>query len=234
MSKHFGLIGGTVFYEQDFLKNPEHHHIETEFGKALIIQSGSLYYVPRHGLSDDDYTLPHEINHPANLAALKNLGIKEVIGVCSTGTLRTAIPPGSLVAPHDYISLYQGPTAASKEERHIIPALSKKVRGKILLAAKKIDLTLTGEGVYWQSPGPRLETKAEVRLISGFADIVGMTMASEASVSQELGLAYASICSVDNFAHGLSSTELTEVDIRKNAQKSTEDIFRIVKEYIEL
>ena len=70
-------------------------------------------------------------------------------------------------------------------------------------------------GVYFQTKGPRFETKAEIRMMAQFADVVGMTMAQEASTAQEIGLEYASICSVDNYANGVSSYSISEEDVRK-------------------
>jgi 5'-methylthioadenosine phosphorylase len=64
-------------------------------------------------------------------------------------------------------------------------------------------------GVYWQTFGPRFETPAEIRYIARFADVVGMTVASECVVAGDLGLAYAAVCVVDNLANGVGESELT-------------------------
>ena len=68
---------------------------------------------------------------------------------------------------------------------------------------------LVDGGVYWQAFGPRFETPAEIRLIAQYADVVGMTMASECIVAGELGLSYAAVCIVDNLANGLGDQPLT-------------------------
>ena len=64
-------------------------------------------------------------------------------------------------------------------------------------------------GVYWQTFGPRFETPAEIRFIAQFADVVGMTVASECVLAGELGVAYAAVCVVDNLANGLGHHALT-------------------------
>ena len=69
--------------------------------------------------------------------------------------------------------------------------------------------------------------------MSQAADLVGMTMASEAIVARELDMAYASLCSVDNYAHGLEDKELTMEKILWRARRNAESIVRIVKSYIE-
>jgi 5'-methylthioadenosine phosphorylase len=69
--------------------------------------------------------------------------------------------------------------------------------------------------------------------MSRFADIVGMTMASEAVIAQELDIPYASICSVDNFAHGIGRQKLTLEGILEHARRNTESIIRIILKYLE-
>jgi len=74
------------------------------------------------------------------------------------------------------------------------------------------DVELADGGVYWQTIGPRFETPAEIRLIASYADVVGMTIASECVLAGELGLAYAAICVVDNLANGVGGAPLAVED----------------------
>ena len=79
-------------------------------------------------------------------------------------------------------------------------------------------------GVYWQAPGPRLETRAEIGLIAAHADVIGMTVASECIVAGELGLAYAAICMVDNLANGVAGlSDLTLEDWTRQRESPTWD-----------
>ncbi len=234
MSDLIGLVGGTVFYGQDFFKHAELKEIETRFGQAMVLITDRLAYIPRHGIKGAPYILPHLINHPANFSGLKELGVAEVIGVNSSGSLRLSLQPGSIILPDDYICLSDIPSAVEDNPRHIIPVLSSEVRSRLLSAADRAKVDIVTEGVYWQSTGPRLETKAEIRYFSQHADVIGMTMASEAAVAQELDLPYASLCSVDNYAHGLSSTPLTEGEIGANAAVNAEKMFRVILSYLGL
>jgi purine nucleoside phosphorylase len=84
-----------------------------------------------------------------------------------------------------------------------------------------------------KTAGPRLETRAEITMMAQFADLVGMTMASEAIIAQELEIPYASLCSVDNFAHGLADSELTMEKILWHARRNAETILRILTRYLE-
>ena len=64
-------------------------------------------------------------------------------------------------------------------------------------------------GTYWQAIGPRFETPAEIRMIAAHAEVIGMTLASECVAATELGLAFASICTVDNLANGIGGEVLS-------------------------
>ena len=232
MTHYIGLMAGTVFYRQEYFCEAEKRIIDTRFGPATVLLSGAWAYVPRHGIEGEPYLPPHKVNHPANLTALKSLGVDEVVGVNSCGSLRPSLGPGSVVLPSDYISLSTVATIFEDIRGHIIPCLSEKVRCKLSRAAEIAEVHLVEGGIYWQNPGPRLETKAEIRLQSHYADMVGMTLASEATVAQELGMEYASLCSVDNHAHGLSPMSLSSEEILDNANANSVKILRIMQAYL--
>ncbi|MDY6851800.1 MAG: MTAP family purine nucleoside phosphorylase [Thermodesulfobacteriota bacterium] len=229
MTTLIGLVAGTVFYQKDYFKDAEKKEVQTKFGPAVVFLTRDWAYVPRHGLEGEQYVPAHKINYPANFSALKELGIVEVIGVNSAGSLRPSLEPGTIVLPHDYISLSQVATVFDDYNTHITPQLSHRVREKLIVAAKSAGIHMVEGGVYWQNQGPRLETKSEIRFQSHYADMVGMSMASEATVAQELGLEYASLCSVDNHAHGLSPTPLTEKEIMANAAANAERMFKVIQ-----
>ena len=229
-----GLIAGTVFYGIDLFSEAEERELETPYGPALVLVTERVAYLPRHGLDEEAYVLPHRINHPANLYALKELGASEVIGVNSTGSLRRALAPGSIVVPDDFISFFDAPTTAVNQALHVAPAISAKLRRRLVEAARRAGIEVHDGGTYWQSRGPRLETRAEIKVIQAFADVVGMTLGSEAGVAQELGLAYASLCSVDNYAHGLAASPLTEDEIRQGARANSQKMMAIFRQLLEM
>jgi len=224
----FGLIAGTITFEAELFPGAETRTLDTPFGPALVVVDETWAYVPRHGLDEDRYVLPHRINHPANLSALRSLGVSEVVCLGSTGSLRPDLAPGTLVVPEDFISLLVSPTVVSDRPEHALPAFSQAVRGRLLDAAGRAGVEVRDGGVYFQTTGPRLETRAEIRLLAQFADLVGMTVGSEAAVAAELGLPLAALCSVDNFAHGVSDQELSAEIIRAEANKAVERIRRIL------
>ncbi len=88
-------------------------------------------------------------------------------------------------------------------------------------------------GTYVQTIGPRLETRAEIKMLKRFGDIVGMTLASEATLAMELELPYASICSVDNYCHGIHKTPLTMDEIFQNVANNARTIENILNTFID-
>jgi 5'-methylthioadenosine phosphorylase len=100
-------------------------------------------------------------------------------------------------------------------------------------AAAAAGVVVVDKGVYWQTMGPRLETKAEIVMMAGYAEVVGMTMASEAIVAKELDMEYASLCSVDNYAHGIEERELSMEQILRQSRENAESVNRIISKYLE-
>jgi len=231
--KPVGIISGTIpLHEDDFFKELSETSVGSAFGSALVFMSDKVAFIPRHGTDAQNGIPPHRINHRANLMALQEMGVEEVIGINSTGSLKRDIPPGMIVIPDDYISLSDVPTIFDGRAVHITPVLSDRIRERLIVTAGQLEIPVRERGVYWQTSGPRLETKAEIRLMSQFADIVGMTMASEATIAGELGLSYAAVCSVDNYGHGLLETPPEAEKIAQGARRNIRTILKIIEGYI--
>ena len=168
----------------------------------------------------------------ANLGALKELGVTEVVGINSTGSLKKDLCPGMIVIPDDFITLTATPTIHEDSAVHITPSLNEKVRQKLIKAAQNYKISVVEKGTYWQVPGPRLETKAEIKMMSNFADIVGMTMASEAVIALELDIPYASACSIDNFGNGLTENPLSMEEIVAGTRKNADLMISLLQSYL--
>lgn len=229
-----GVIGGTVFFGKDWFENAEQRTVNTPMGDALVLAGDSFIFLPRHGLEEDKYVMPHRINHPANLLALKQLGVDAVIGINSCGSLNRNFKPGMIAVPEDFISFFAVPSIYQQTPGHVAPRLDEGLRGRLLNAARRAKKDVYDGGVYWQNTGPRLETRAEVRLIAQFADMVGMTLGSEAAVACELDMPYGSLCSIDNYAHGLVDEVLTEEQIRKGAARNAQTMVEIMQVFFEM
>jgi 5'-methylthioadenosine phosphorylase len=225
--RRLGIISGTVLLHDRFPDLGE-ERLETPYGPATVFCSDGIAMIARHGTDPQCHILPHLINHPANLAALKALGVQDILGIHSTGSLKLGLGPGMLAVPDDYILLGAGPTVIRSEATHIVPALSDSLRRLWLEGARDCGIPCRDGGTYWQTSGPRFETRAEIALMCRFADLVGMTLASEAIIAQELGMRFASVCSVDNFAHGLSDQPLSLEEVSRCARQNARAIHRIL------
>lgn len=232
-----GIIGGTSLFGTKFLEGAEEREVDTKYGTVYLLFTAAttheVVFLPRHGKERN--IPPHRINYKANIMAFKELGVEKIIGATSVGSLKRAIKPRSLIVPHDYISLCSIPSFYDDELVHVTPGLDEGLRNSIIKVAKDSGIDLVEKGVYFQTVGPRLETRAEVNFIKGYADAVGMSMASEATLATELGLRYASISTVDNYAHGIIAEE--ELDYEKivdAASKSMADLEKVLMKLIEV
>ena len=181
---------------------------------------GAAAVVQRHG---ERYTLPHEIDHHANMRRLAGAGCERVLAIGSVGGLRPELWPGTFVCPDDFIAL-DVPHATGLEglEAHRVAGFDAGWRELVVSAFRGHREDLVDRGVYWQTTGPRLETPAEIRLIARDADVIGMTVASECVAAGELGLAYAAVCIVDNHANGVAETELTLAEVEAGRARNRE------------
>ncbi|RCV64925.1 5'-methylthioadenosine phosphorylase [Methanophagales archaeon] len=228
-----GVIGGTSLFGTKLLEGAKEKEVETKYGRAYLLVTDELVFIPRHGKATN--IPPHRVNYKANLASFKLLGIAKVIGATSVGSLKRAITPRSLVVPHDYICLYNIPTVYDDEIVHVTPGLDDDLRTTLIAVSKDLGLDLIEQGVYFQTAGPRLETKAEINFMSNYADVVGMNMASEATLAKELGLRYADISTVDNYAHGIIEEEALDYKkIVEDAAKSRRDLEKVLIKLIEM
>ncbi len=166
-----------------------------------------VVFLARHGYG---HTIaPHEVNYRANLWALKDAGVSEVISVASVGAIANH-PPGAIVVPHQVIDYTWG-RASTYFQGQGIPVnhidftepYSRGVRARILKAAADCKEAVADGGVYAATQGPRLETAAEIeRLARDGATLVGMTGMPEAALAREISLEYAAIAVVANWAAG--------------------------------
>ncbi len=174
---------------------------ETEPGQGAVV-------LQRHG--SGQYLPPHRIDHGANLRSLAGCGCEKVLAISSVGSLREEVPVGSFLCPDDFVALQLGGSGFDDERGHLVPAFDPAWRSRVIEGwGASCGETLGDGGTYWQAIGPRFETPAEIRLIAPHADVIGMTLASECIVACELGLPFAAICVVDNFANGIGGAALS-------------------------
>jgi len=213
------IIGGSGLTQLANLEVGRRKVVRTPYGEpsgALTfgrIGERDVVFLARHGYG---HTIaPHEVNYRANLWALKESGADRVVSVASVGGIRNDIWPGTLVLPHQVIdytwgrasTYYAGPGAPVNHIDFTEP-YSRAMRASLLKAAAACGERIMDGGVYAATQGPRLETAAEInRLERDGADVVGMTGMPEAGLARELGLEYAAIAVVANYAAGRGDSE---------------------------
>jgi 5'-methylthioadenosine phosphorylase len=209
-------MGGHGILGARFATDATRLDVDTIYGPAALLDAGSYVVIQRHGL--DEFVSAPFINHRAHVRALADVGCDHILGVASVGSLRRDLPVGTFVAPDDFIALQLGTSFSEGDEGHQSPGFDGTWRRTVAHRwAARTDVPLHDGGVYWQAIGPRFETQAEIRLIAGHADLVGMTIASECILAGELGIAYAGICVVDNLANGVGDAPLTVEEFRAGA-----------------
>ncbi len=207
------LIGSTVFQNWDEIP------VETPYGKVVVQKASQHLFLQRHGKKP---VPPHRINHVANIWALKSLGVEGVIAVNSVGSLKINLRPGTFLIPDDFVTHCTIPTFFDYEIRFTIPQMDASYSSRLNEICTGLEVETTLGGVYVQTSGPRFETKAEVNILKKEGDVVGMTMASEATLCMERSIPYVSLCSIDNYCNGILKTPLTieevEEQIRRNGK----------------
>ncbi len=206
------VIGGTGFGELAGLQNRQAVSVNTNFG-TVYLETGELSglplcFLPRHG--NPPSNPPHMINYRANIDALSQSGIDEIIAVSAVGSVDPLLGVGDLVVPDQIIDYTSGreSTYFDSELHHIdfTHPYDEKLRQELLMAARDLSQDdCHTSGVYGCTQGPRLETAAEIRRmgIDG-CTIVGMTAMPEASLAREKEIAYAGISVIINAGAGLS------------------------------
>lgn len=217
-----GIIGGTSLL---FSRLPElkKQTIDTPFGNAELL-IGDIALLMRH----QNDRPPHRINYRANMAALAIAGVDRIIAFASSGSLNRDIAPGTLVIPTDFMTMTDIPSIHDHAIEHVMPSLSPGLSEDLLRIIPEARLG----GTYIQTRGPRFETVAEIRAFSGAADLVGMTLASEATLACELAVPFAAICTVDNYANGLAEGVLTFEEVLKISRQYRERTSEILNKII--
>jgi 5'-methylthioadenosine phosphorylase len=206
--------------------------IETKFGAVTYKSRGDFALINRHGYA---FPLPpHSINYRANIRALADLGFQDIVSLNSVGSLKKELPPGTFVSCADYVGLQQGPaTFFDTELKGGAPVISNNLIPKLVGELAPEFRIHTGK-VYVQMRGPRFETKAEIKIVQHWGDVIGMTAAHEADLCTELGLRYNSLALIDNFANGLEGTEIDFAKFKELVKDNQARVNRLFTRMLEI
>ncbi|PHS68528.1 MAG: S-methyl-5'-thioadenosine phosphorylase [Methylophaga sp.] len=238
------IIGGTGLTALEGLTIIDQRTVSTPFGEPsspLIVgeyHNKKVIFLPRHG---QNHTIPpHRINYRANIWALKDQGVEQIIAVAAVGGIRSDLAPGVLAVPEQIIdytygreqSFFSDNFSADKHIDFTVP-YDKNIRQKILKAAKLQQVSIVDGGTYAATQGPRLETAAEIkRLAQDGCAMVGMTGMPEAYLARELNMAYATCAVMANWAAGLTDDVITMDEIQQTLSKGMTQVKQVLAELI--
>src|SRR5213075_502244 len=205
-----GVIGGSGLYQMEELRDATEHKIDTPFGAPSdILVEGKLsgrqvYFLPRHGRGHR--ILPHEINHRANIYALRSLNVRWIISVAAVGSLQQKYAPRDVLLPsqfYDRTSLRGAQTFFGDGiAAHIAFAepISTKLRNLLAESAKSVGVTAHNGGTYVNMDGPAFSTRAESELNRRYGfDVIGMTNLPEAKLAREAEIALATLAMITDY-----------------------------------
>ena len=210
MPAAIGIIGGSGLYEIDGFEKAEERRIETPFGEpsdALVggtLGGRQVWFLPRHGRGHR--ILPHEINHRANLWALRSLDVRFLICVTAVGSLKEAYEPRHVVLPDQFFD------RTSRRDQHTFfgggiaghvafgDPVSSGLREILRESALEQGAVVHDGGTYVNMDGPAFSTRAESEANRqlGF-DVIGMTNLPEAKLAREAEMALATMAMITDY-----------------------------------
>jgi 5'-methylthioadenosine phosphorylase len=205
-----GIIGGSGLYQLEGFAEFGEHKIETPFGAPSdtiiggTMSGRTVYFLPRHGRGHR--ILPHELNHRANIYALRSLNVRWIICVTAVGSFQEKYAPRDILLPSQFFD------RTSRRSHHTFfgegiaahvsfaDPISSKLREMLAEATRAIGATVHNGGTYVNMDGPAFSTRAESEFNrrSGF-DVIGMTNLPEAKLAREAEIALATIAMISDY-----------------------------------
>ncbi|GAA4258042.1 S-methyl-5'-thioadenosine phosphorylase [Dactylosporangium darangshiense] len=233
------VIGGSGLYA--LLDDAEEHVVDTPYGPpsdpitVATVQGRRTAFLPRHGR--DHRFPPHRIPYRANLWALKEIGVGQILAPCAVGGLRPELGPGTFVVPDQLIDRTSGRVQTFYDDGavHVNFAdpycttgrdIVKKVAGEHGIDA--------GDGTMVVVEGPRFSTRAESRWYTAMGGaVVNMTGHPEAVLARELALCYTSIALVTDLDAGVEGDHgVTQEEVFRVFGENTDRLRRILLDVI--
>ncbi len=203
------IIGGSGLYDVEEFKDRELLDANTPWGKPSdqILKTKyngkEVYFLPRHGKGH--FISPSNINFRANIDALKQLGVTDIVSVSAVGSLKEDLPPGKFVIVDQFIDRTFARNKTFFDEdivAHVSMAhpTSKGLMNACEESIKKENISYQRGGTYVVMEGPQFSTLAESNLYRSWeADVIGMTNMPEAKLAREAEIRYASVSMITDY-----------------------------------
>lgn len=218
-----GVIGGSGFYS--LLDSAQAHPMTTPYGPPSdAVGIGTLggrrvAFLPRHG--SGHRFAPHRVPYRANLWALRQLGVRQMISLSAVGSLRAELGPGTIVSPDQVVDRTWGRPGTYNDTdtgvSHVEFADPYCARGRAAAgeAARDLERELTAAGTLVVVNGPRFSSRAESQEYQSHRwSIIGMTAQPEATLARELALCFSVLALVTDLDAGVEAGEgVTHADV---------------------
>jgi len=244
--RKLGIIGGSGLYKMEGFKKSKWKKIKTPWGnpsdEILIakFEGEEICFIPRH--SRGHKINPSNINFRANIDALKQLGVTDIISVSAVGSLREELEPGKFVIIDQFIDRTFARVKTFFDEEIVAHVSMAKPTSPGLSnccesALKKLNIKNKKGGTYIVMEGPQFSTLAESNLYRSWnADVIGMTNMPEAKLSREAEIRYCTVAMVTDYDcwhpdHDEVDVAMVIQTLQKNASNAQNMIKEVIKTY---
>ena len=246
MSNKLAIIGGSGLYDVEEFKDRELIDLNTPWGKTSdkILKTKFLkkevFFLPRHGRGH--YISPSNINFRANIDALKQLGVTDIVSISAVGSLKENLPPGKFVIVDQFIDRTFSRVKTFFDEEIVAHVSMAKPTSSGLskcceAALKKLNIGHQYGGTYVVMEGPQFSTLAESNLYRSWgADVIGMTNMPEAKLAREAEIRYSTVAMVTDYDcwhpdHDEVDVSMVVQTLMKNAANAQNMIKEIIKTF---
>ena len=244
--RKLGIIGGSGLYKMEGFEKSKWKKINTPWGKPsdeillATLEKEEICFIPRH--SRGHKINPTNINFRANIDAMKQLGVTDIISVSAVGSLKENLEPGKFVIVDQFIDRTFSRVKTFFDEEIVAHVSMAKPTSSGLskcceAALKKLNIGHQVGGTYVVMEGPQFSTLAESNLYRSWgADVIGMTNMPEAKLAREAEIRYSTVAMVTDYDcwhpdHDEVDVSMVVQTLMKNAANAQNMIKEIIKTF---
>ena len=244
--RKLGIIGGSGLYKMEGFEKPKWKKVNTPWGKPsdeiLTAKLGKeeICFIPRH--SRGHKINPSNINFRANIDALKQLGVTDIISISAVGSLKENLEPGKFVIVDQFIDRTFSRIKTFFDEEIVAHVSMAKPTSPGLMncceaVLKKLNISHQSGGTYIVMEGPQFSTLAESNLYRSWgADVIGMTNMPEAKLAREAEIRYCTVAMVTDYDcwhpdHDEVDVSIVVQTLMKNAATAQNMVKEIIRTY---
>jgi 5'-methylthioadenosine phosphorylase len=238
-----GLIGGSGLDNPDILEDMQRRNLATPYGDITIttgkLKGVDVVFVPRHG--DSHQFSPTHVNYRGNITALKEMGVTHLLATNACGSLKEEIDRGHFIIPSQFIDFskrrintFHDDFSGGMHHEVMADPFDKDLCDLLYRVAGEQGFAVHRDKTLVTIEGPRFSTRAESRMfIMWGADIINMTVATEAALAREAGIRYAVIAMSTDYDCWKEDEEMPEwQEILAVFEKNIDNVKKILLEVV--